>query len=1548
MAQTIKLKRSSTAGNVPSTADLSLGEIAINTADGAVYIKKNDGSDSIVAIHDDDVLKIDTGNSRIGIGKSNPTVPLDVVGQINASGHIFSSSDVYAGGNTFIFGGSVSNGDYLQFETDKVKIYSGGTAGLTVKDGGNVGVGTDSPTAKLDINGPTKLGSGSFSGSVDTQTDTALVVPQTKKIYSLSSSGQYLRNIFYHDGGNGHFIFGQQGTSLIADMIFYPGSSGNIRFYGSGSEDVRINASGLMGIGTTSPSKKLEVVNTNSGSNFAGIQLRNNTTTADSSAELRFVISTDTTSTLNSGFIKAIRNAGDDNDLTFGTVGAERMRIDNSGNVGIGTTSPSATYGGKVLHIENNDNSAIKLHDTTGSQLDIAARSGDVLIYEQDGYPIRFGINGTEGMRLTSTGLGIGTTSPSEKLSIAPDTDVSAEIGRAHIGAVGHSDYAAFSHVDKNTTGNFALMQHGSGETYLNASSGTAINFRLNNSAQMRLTSTGLGIGTTSPDATLELSNSSTAPTLRISNESNIVAAGGDLGIIEFYSGDNSNSGDSVQASLSVIQPTTDNVSGEFVFKTSNAVENSGALTERLRIAKDGAITFNNAYTFPTADGSANQVLQTDGSGNLTFATVSGSGVTVSNNANNRVLTGDGTNANAEANLTFDGSTLNVTGGITATGNVSIADSQYLYFGASNDFFIQHNTTNTILEGATGDIIIQNNATDKDIVFKSDDGSGGLATYITIDGSASLTKFNINTKHLDNVKATFGDSADLEIYHTGNHSYITDTGTGNLYIRADSLDLRRYANGEQYLTGDANGAVTIFYDGSAKLATKSDGVDITGELQADSLDIDGAGDISGNLAVGGNTTITGNLTVNGSTVTNSATNTTIEDALIELGSGNTGANSNDLGLILERGTTGNNIFIGWDESEDKVAFGTTTATGSSTGNISYSRASILANALDLTNHIDMADNAKIRLGASDDLQLFHNGSSSIIRNDTGHLDIKNGANDADIRFMCDDGSGGEITYFLLDGSTAKTQFNRHLKIIDDMQIQIGTNPDLFLYHDQTNSYIQNTTGNLDISNTQDDGDILFKSDNGSGGVTEYFRLDGSLTKTYFEQNVQFNDSVRLQLGAGADLVLNHNGSNSFIQSKTGNLYIDQEVTDGDILFRSDNGSGGVTEYFRVDGGTERIEASKSFRFADSVRAQFGASSDLQIYHDGSHTYINNGTGHVYFQQSADDMDIVFQCDDGSGGVTAYMQFDGSATEIDILQHVKIPDGKAIYFGTGNDLNIFHNGSHSYVDHIGTGNLYIRNTTNDADISFQSDDGSGGVTEYFRLDGGLGYNISPKHILFNDNAKARFGDAGDLDIYHNGSHSNIQETGTGNLRIAGSIVEITKNDFTETMAKFTQDGAAELYHNNSKKFETTSGGVTVTGNVTHSGLTMTSGTDIDQLTTTTVTATLSTSWQDTGIDGTDLQTGTYIIQVFVDDHSVGGNHYDEYYSGIMSWTSASTNSTVTDEILLHRAGHAPNSGDFFLRTQRAANTDTHDLMLQMRGATSNTGNSDYIFKFRRMI
>lgn len=62
MTQTVKLKRSATQGAAPSTSDLALGEVAINTYDGKMYIKKNDGSDSIVEIGSSS-LPSQTGNS---------------------------------------------------------------------------------------------------------------------------------------------------------------------------------------------------------------------------------------------------------------------------------------------------------------------------------------------------------------------------------------------------------------------------------------------------------------------------------------------------------------------------------------------------------------------------------------------------------------------------------------------------------------------------------------------------------------------------------------------------------------------------------------------------------------------------------------------------------------------------------------------------------------------------------------------------------------------------------------------------------------------------------------------------------------------------------------------------------------------------------------------------------------------------------------------------------------------------------------------------------------------------------------------------------------------------------------------------------------------------------------------------------------------------------------------------------------------------------------------------------------------------------------------
>ena len=86
-----------------------------------------------------------------------------------------------------------------------------------------------------------------------------------------------------------------------------------------------------------------------------------------------------------------------------------------------------------------------------------------------------------------------------------------------------------------------------------------------------------------------------------------------------------------------------------------------------------------------------------------------------------------------------------------------------------------------------------------------------------------------------------------------------------------------------------------------------------------------------------NLTLSGNLTVNGTTTTVASTNTTIADNLLELNSG-ASSNANDSGIIIERGSTGDNAVFFWDESEDKFQVGTTTGTASSTGNLTITEA----------------------------------------------------------------------------------------------------------------------------------------------------------------------------------------------------------------------------------------------------------------------------------------------------------------------------------------------------------------------------------------------------------------------------------------------------------------------------------------------------------------------------------------------------------------------------------------------------------------------------------
>ncbi len=106
-------------------------------------------------------------------------------------------------------------------------------------------------------------------------------------------------------------------------------------------------------------------------------------------------------------------------------------------------------------------------------------------------------------------------------------------------------------------------------------------------------------------------------------------------------------------------------------------------------------------------------------------------------------------------------------------------------------------------------------------------GTVEASKVVTADASGDVT-------FPDGEKLGFGASNDLQLFHDGSNSYIEDTGTGNLIVKGTNLQLKSYFTDEMYLACDQNGAVTLYYDNSAKIATTSVGADVTGELIADS------------------------------------------------------------------------------------------------------------------------------------------------------------------------------------------------------------------------------------------------------------------------------------------------------------------------------------------------------------------------------------------------------------------------------------------------------------------------------------------------------------------------------------------------------------------------------------------------------------------------------------------------------------------------------------------------------------------------------------------
>jgi hypothetical protein len=90
----------------------------------------------------------------------------------------------------------------------------------------------------------------------------------------------------------------------------------------------------------------------------------------------------------------------------------------------------------------------------------------------------------------------------------------------------------------------------------------------------------------------------------------------------------------------------------------------------------------------------------------------------------------------------------------------------------------------------------------------------------------------------DSDKAIFGAGSDLQIFHDGSNSYVQDAGDGALILNTtNGGGVYVYSAGETMATFNSNGAVNLYYDNAAKLATTSTGIDVTGTVTADGLTV---------------------------------------------------------------------------------------------------------------------------------------------------------------------------------------------------------------------------------------------------------------------------------------------------------------------------------------------------------------------------------------------------------------------------------------------------------------------------------------------------------------------------------------------------------------------------------------------------------------------------------------------------------------------------------------------------------------------------------------
>ena len=355
---------------------------------------------------------------------------------------------------------------------------------------------------------------------------------------------------------------------------------------------------------------------------------------------------------------------------------------------------------------------------------------------------------------------------------------------------------------------------------------------------------------------------------------------------------------------------------------------------------------------------------------------------------------------------------------------------------------------------------------------------------------------------------------------------------------------------------------------------------------------------------------------------------------------------------------------------------------------------------------------------------------------------------------------------LIDGGTARgttAVASGDGILINDAGTMVMTNVDTvstyFAGHSVGGSNIV-TTGALNSGSiTSGFGTI----DNGASAITTTGVITGGTLEA--TTDTAAGDNAAIGYTAAEGLILTGQGSTSDITLKN----------DADAVV------------FTVPTGTDDI------LFPDNAKAMFGAGSDLQIYHDGSNSYIKDGgTGDLKLQGNdftiGNTADTKYFTATNGGGVELYHQGNEklatTSTGIDVT-------GNVIASGTVEPAGDTAAGDNAAIGYTAAEGLILTGQGSTSDITLKNDADAVVFTVPTGTD----------DILFPDNAKAMFGAGSDLVVWHNGSNSYIQNS-TGNLNIQA------KNGESSIVA--VPDDKVTLYHNNLPKIATTATGVTVTG------------------------------------------------------------------------------------------------------------------------------------------